>query len=227
MHSLLDTRQQWTLAAGAILLEANHLEFAAGYDIDLLEGKREGITEMLDRAWSSRDEESFRRQVESFRENRGHGADFDQDRALLSVMNYEEQENYIGGIIDEKRAAQFRVIQFYDSRLNTAGVSAWDWGRAISITRMAMQIGYMDEEMAWAFMFEMAQRIQRAYSSWTEFALAYIIGRQYWSEEFDEDGALEHFSLIEHLFERPDSPWNLMHWEEESIALPFELEREG
>ena len=26
---------------------------------------------------------------------------------------------------------------------------------------------------------------------------------------------------------RPDSPWNLMRWEEESIALPFEIEREG
>lgn len=226
MHSLLDARQQWTLAAGAILLEANRLEFATGYDIDMLEGKREGITEMLDRAWSIRDEESFQRQVESFRENRGHGADFDQDRALLSVMNYQEQENYIRGIIDEKRSAQFKIIQVYDSRLNTAGVSAWDWGRAISITRMAMQIGYMAEDAAWAFMHEMAQRIQRAYSSWAEFALAYIIGRQYWSEEFNEDEALAHFELIEPLLERTDSPWNLMRWEEDGIALAFDLERE-
>ncbi|MDQ0170961.1 DUF1266 domain-containing protein [Paenibacillus tundrae] len=227
MHSLLDTRQQWTLAAGAILLEANGLDFAAGYDIDILEGKREGITEMLNRGWSIRDEESFQRQMESFREDRGHQAGFDQDRALLSVMTYQEQENYICSIKDEKRRAQFRVIQVYDSRLNTAGIYAWDWGRAIAITRMAMQIGYVDEETAWAFMYEMAQRIQTAYSSWTEFGLAYIIGRQYWHENFEEHEALEHFSLIEPLLKRTDSPWNLLRWEEESIALPVDLEREG
>lgn len=227
MHSLLDTRQQWTLSAGAILLEANHLDFAAGYDIDKLEGKREGITKMLSGGWSIRDEESFRRRMDSFRENMGHQEGFDQDRALLSVMNHQEQENYICNLIDEKRRAQYRVIQVYDSRLNAAGICAWDWGRAIAITRMAMQIGYVDVETAWAFMYEMAQRIQRAYSSWTEFGLAYIIGRQYWHEDFEVDEALEHFSLIEPLLGRPESPWNLMRWEEESIALPFEIEREA
>ncbi|KQY88153.1 hypothetical protein ASD24_25905 [Paenibacillus sp. Root52] len=227
MHSLLDARQQWTLAAGAILLEANGLDFNSGYDLDLLEGKREGVTEMFERGWNIRDHESFRQQMESFREGSGHHDKFDQRRALLSVMTHQEQENYILSLEDEKERIQLQIIQFYDSRLSAATINAWDWGRAISITRMAMQIGYVDDETAWAFMYEMAQRIQQEYSSWTDFAIAYLIGRQYGYEELDEGEALEHFSLIEPLLERTDSPWNLVRWEEESVALPVILEREG
>ncbi|WP_338708321.1 DUF1266 domain-containing protein [Paenibacillus amylolyticus] len=226
MHSLLDTRQQWTLAAGAILLEANALEFATGYDIERLDGKREGIIEMFGRAWSIRDEQSFHQQMESFREGSGHHDKFDQHRALLSVMTHQEQENYILGLEEETLRTQLRVIQLYDSRLNAASISAWDWGRAISITRMAMQVGYVDEKTAWTFMYEMAQRIQKAYSSWTEFGLAYLIGRQYWHEELETESALEHFSLVEHLFERADSPWNVLLWEEATVGLPVEPERE-
>ena len=92
-------------------------------------------------------------------------------------------------------------------------ISAWDFGRYVTVCTFGYRSGYLTETETWDLMLPMARRIQLSYNSWQEYADDYLRGRAFWSlGQMRENGAvLRRLALI---LQTPKYPWGQIRWEE-------------
>lgn len=212
MNSLLSSSQLWALAAGDVLFHSNGFSYADEYalskgevDIDII---RE---EFLHESWSIVDEESAYSTLNWLAEV-GHRSEFNRVRNLMSLMTPQRQEQYIESQQEEFRAINAKVVQRYDKVLPEAGILAWDLGRAAAVCYLSAEIGYISKEYAWSYLLDNAVQLQQSYSSWQEYGLAYIIGRQFWDKDLDDSSTMLHHRLIQRQLTVPECPWSFLPW---------------
>lgn len=112
-----------------------------------------------------------------------------------------------------------RLVRNNAEEVHRCGCMAWDIGRAAVIAGWSHLGGYITEDEYWQLIKPMAQRIQRTYSSWQEYANGYELGRLYWAEGAEHPPTTD---AIATLLNEPKSPWLKMAWQVDLdvIVLP-------
>lgn len=71
------------------------------------------------------------------------------------------------------------------------GIQAWDWGRAVQVTRWGVSAGYLDRKEAWVVLDSLVDKVTAHYSSWQEYGRQYVLGAAYWRNILGEAPAPE------------------------------------
>lgn len=225
MSSHLSKSQLWALALGDVLLHNNRVHFTCQYDLARSGAEGDRINqEVLVDAWDIRDESSAWRVLNWLTVEGGHRVKFDRLRSGLPLMTPQQQNRYISSIQDEFSAVELLIIQRYHRHLPTAGILAWDLGRAAFICHLCMTFGHIQQEEAWHYLMQNAQLIQQSYASWEEYGMAYIIGRQFWAKELEDEVTVGHIRHIRHSLNQSDSPWRILSW---NMELEFQAAKIG
>ncbi|PJJ29271.1 DUF1266 domain-containing protein [Lacrimispora celerecrescens] len=143
----------------------------------------------------------------------GHRSDY---ASLMQVMEEddasglerEELAKYLSEIAGDEEEAYY-LINAYDNYLNygAGAIDGWDYCRAVSLCGWYYIAGYYTEQEALDKSLEIAQTIQKRFSSWDEMMDSYLRGYEYWSYE-SGDARRE---IYEDIKTRDNNPY-LLDW---------------
>ncbi len=137
----------------------------------------------------------------------------------LSVSLEDKDIDAMKNSIADPYSRELFEIHFYEKykdALMDKGLIAWDYARIVQISGWAYVAGYVSLEEAYDISMEASKVLQKAYSSWEEFAEHYMIGYEFWSGTFREDNttlAYKRHVLNQELLNDPDSPWSKLPWD--------------
>lgn len=208
----LSQAQLWMLALSAVLTEQN------GYGHDTLCG-REKTPELIEdnkhalkRDWGISNRTELINTLNWLIRD-GHGVDFLKERHFLSVISETAQNTYLNGLDkNSSKYTQYSLIKNYDKSIPNAGILAWDYGRYVFLCRDGIYLNYTSEEETWNLMLKVAKLAQKTYSSWREYGLAYIAGRQVWLNNISAESTEEQVYRVKNLIMDKESPWNRLDW---------------
>lgn len=114
---------------------------------------------------------------------------------------------------------------FYDqlaARGQVRDALAFDCARTAFLTRCIAGLGWCSEEHAWLVLLLNAQRAQDCFSSWEDYATAYVRARQIWLELHRTPATVagRDLQIVMQYLENPFSHWRALPWNEFKI---FEL----
>jgi len=89
--------------------------------------------------------------------------------------------------------------------------AGWDYPRAIMLARWGYTVGFLTEDEAWSFIWPLAQRLQRTFSSWQELGAAYLTARQTWYASQAQDRKFAEYAYMK-LVTTSTSPWRKYPW---------------
>ncbi len=121
-------------------------------------------------------------------------------------INYEkavEFGNNLRELMDGKRGND-PFVAFNEKNIDK-GILAWDMGRLVTVTRSAFDARYIDEQTAWDYIRKAWRLAAAEYSTWEEFATAYLIGRGMWGG--DSFTLIGMYDFTEHCVKDENSPW--------------------
>lgn len=206
---------RWINATCAILTENN------SGDHNLFGGMKPGdvskqATQMLlENYWDVTDKKSADETLDWIL-SEGHRTDFLELMQLLKEVGAEkETKEDLAGILGElegdKEAGPYLAQSFYDYlEFGDTAIDAWDYSRAISLLGWYYLAGYYTETEALDKALEVAQIIQKEFSSWDEFNQSYCRGYSYWAK----DDSSERWAIYEKLKSDPKGPFQ-MAWDTE------------
>ncbi|MNJ99860.1 hypothetical protein D3C87_176410 [compost metagenome] len=108
---------------------------------------------------------------------------------------------------DYRKLAQW--IQRTQKYVSDSGILAWDVARYIQLVRLCFVAGYFDDNEAWAQILKIAPVAEGKFSSWTEFAQSFLIGRTFWAGSESPEAK----AICERLLGHPASPWQFFSWD--------------
>ena len=202
----------WMLSLGAILAVQNDAPNDILYFYEKTKEAVEDIKRCLKRDWGIADKQKLLSTLDWLLTD-GHGVDFLRDRYYISTLSEDAQNAYLESLSKQSSEyIKFQLVKNYDKNLPQAGVLAWDYGRYVFLCRCGVLIDLISEEEAWKLMLKPAKLAQKAYSSWREYGLAYIAGRQTWLANISSESAEEQLEKIKSLIMDKNSPWNILDW---------------
>lgn len=89
----------------------------------------------------------------------------------------------------------------------SAGILAWDLGRLVTVARMSLDSGYIEQRELSRILAHVDSELRSNFSSWPQFAKSYIIGRASWSGQNMMLGGI--VGIAEDLMTDKNSPWVL------------------
>ena len=91
-----------------------------------------------------------------------------------------------------------------------SGILAWDMGELITLSRIAHELGYIDENTTWDYIEFAGEQCLRTFNSWEEIGKSYLIGQAMKQCKQDElKSAMECFNLA---VTDENSPWRNTHF---------------
>ena len=200
-HGYSDS-QLWCLGLGAILAQDNGEPHDRLQHLDKTDYKQ-----LLKAWWDVTGRNSLLETVDWLR-TEGHRVGFMKMWGKVSTLSTEEwqtlQENRK---VEPRTLHRMRVVKHYDCVLNGSGITAWDLARVVSVIRMGVTAGYVEEDEAWDMIYHEADAAQQIYENWYQFAQEYMIGRQYTMRNLDDIKGLDYLGHVHQLLVQPDSPW--------------------
>ncbi|AKN29853.1 hypothetical protein Ccar_02945 [Clostridium carboxidivorans P7] len=208
----LSEAQLWMIALSSVLGEQNDYRHDTLCGCEKTPELIEDNRHMMKRDWGISNKADLLGSLNWLLKD-GHGIDFLQERYFFSTLSETEQNTYLNRLDkNSSKYIQYSLIKNYDKITPNAGVIAWDYGRYIFLCRDGVFLNYISSEEAWNLMLKVAKLAQKAYSSWREYGLAYIAGRQTWLKNMSADSAEEQVSKIKNLIIDKESPWNTLDW---------------
>lgn len=208
----LTQAQLWILSLGAVLAEQNNSRHDILYGYGRTKEAMDSMRHVLKRDWGIASKSKLLSTLNWLLTD-GHGVDFLKERYYISTLSEEAKNAYIESLNKgSSEYVQSQLVKVYDKSLPQAGVSAWDYGRYVFLCRCAAATDLISEKEAWELMLKAAKLAQKAYSSWREYALAYIAGRQTWLTNISSDSAEDQLERIKTLIIDPNSPWKVLDW---------------
>ncbi|MFI9112958.1 DUF1266 domain-containing protein [Streptomyces venezuelae] len=125
---------------------------------------------------------------------------------------------------DPAEAREFlRRITHYEERFRADGLlppggrvdtlAAFDHGRAVNVVRLALGARYCDPQEAEESVLRVLEAARRAYGSWEEFSLGYVLARLIHFDEGDPEPMYqESLALHRALTQDPSSPYRNIPW---------------
>lgn len=105
------------------------------------------------------------------------------------------------------RVLKDKVNGSYLPKDYSAGILAWDLGRLVTVARMSLDCGYLEQHEVDRILAHVDKELSANFSSWPQFAKSYIIGRAVWSGQTMTLGGV--IGIAEDLMSDKDSPWVL------------------
>lgn len=136
--------------------------------------------------------------------------------AIRHALLEARMENYLGVIQSEAKAgrgAEAFVVATHLAPLHgdTLPIAAWDFGRYIFLCRSGYNSGWLTEKESWFRIIPAARLIQSSYSSWSEFATEYLVGRNFWDPSVaKENNDMRYFITM--LNFPPNGLWSTIPW---------------
>ncbi|OWA37230.1 hypothetical protein B9G55_03940 [Saccharibacillus sp. O16] len=204
----------WAAALGAPLLSQNGVQppyttascRAANFDSAFIlhalwnVTDAEGVYELAQRMWSGM-----------------HNPSFQEIRLALAGMTLDQRKKYVQSYREHERYEELYTVNLYMDRLPPAGIAAWDLGRLVFYLRCAGLEGYISEQEEAALLLHTAVRARYAYRSWTDYAVAYMAGRQFWAQDLSEEASEINYGILCSLLTGEQTPWRELEWD---IDLP-------
>lgn len=147
--------------------------------------------------------EEFRDFPEPFLRNDGSVNTSEVER-YLSLTKYPEM---IRDIDTEEMPYVLEYLRRTTHAKWNIGFLGWDYARYSHIVRLGYLAGYLDVSTAWMHARRIVPRMQKAFSSWEEFAESYLAGRIRWLRN---DGGMR--EVCDRLLSHPLSPWKAFGW---------------
>jgi len=205
----ISASQYWALSAGGMLSENNQEPMdrvITGDPVTAQDIAKQ--KQRMSQSWQVSDRASLL-QTLSWLEKEGHRAAWDE------LARYQSS----GGLALNSVAAKYKLdpnemndkvvlVRKYSPSFGRKSILAWDYGRYINVCRWGVTCGYLSESEAWRYMMPIARTIQRTFSSWNDFGLNYIVGRQFWDNTSDP----ETLQMYQWLCSSPESPWKKAAW---------------
>ncbi|MFO0739507.1 MAG: DUF1266 domain-containing protein [Labilithrix sp.] len=192
-----DPVKLWSLAVGATLIEQNQLRH------DEIGGWMPGpqaaqwCRNVISDSYGINNDKDFQERVD-WLTRVGHSAEAKQQLANLGpdpIRDYPKET----------------VVRAYRQQVERVGLLAWDLGRLAAVVAWGFHAGHVDENEMWRILHGNASRIQQAYTSWRDFADAYMMGRMWWAQGALNPKAKEAYTR---LIGNPMSPWNRLPWQQ-------------
>ncbi|WP_068618405.1 DUF1266 domain-containing protein [Paenibacillus tuaregi] len=209
----LSIGQKWALAIGETLLSLNGYSFNNNYYFIMDEEETASAADRLYDYWDINDKESAWSTLNILYEGGHNTRFFNLHRDRLSIMSPDKQEQYISTFTEQESKNELLIIQRYYDCLPRSGIHAWDLGRASYVCYTCLQLNYIEHDKAWSYLMKNAELAQQSYASWQEFGTAYMVGRQLWAGELDQERTEEHQWLIRNQFSDPNGPWLILPWD--------------
>ncbi len=206
-----DERAMRAFALGAVLFRMNGLLEETGFAWPA--SRKEELRKLLAHTWSVKDKETLEKHLSWLREEGGQ-ASYRKTESLLSALSLHDREAYFERL--NGNTALFnhaRLVQMYSGKLPPAGISAWDLGQYVFICRTAHSAGWMEADEAVERSLSAARQAQTLYRGWTEFAAAYLAGRQIWTNQPSAEAAKPYVDCVAKLLTEPRGLWRRLDWE--------------
>ncbi|GLY10829.1 DUF1266 domain-containing protein [Pseudobacillus badius] len=150
--------------------------FAVNQQFKMSMSKMRGVLEQ----WEIHEEEQLKPVLDNLLKS-GSREEFTQLQNYLSIIPEESRREAIEAMPDEKEESRKRAdfTNRYLRRVSPRNIAALDYAYCILLSRYGMKLGYMEPDEAEEYMIKAARLAQASYSSWVEYATAYIIGVQF------------------------------------------------
>ena len=210
----LTQAQLWMLSLSAVLARHNGYPHDTLYVAEKTQNNIDNIKRALKRDHGISDKSELLEVLNKFlTDGFRYGEYFFKERYFISALSEDTQNAYLMGLKkDSQLYIDYQLVKNYDKSLPKDGLLAYDYGRYVLTCRSAANIDLISAEEAWALMLKAAILVQKAYSSWREYGLAFIVGRQTWSSNLSLDSTEDQFARIKPLIIDPNSPWNKLEW---------------
>ncbi|MDO3411711.1 DUF1266 domain-containing protein [Saccharibacillus sp. CPCC 101409] len=207
----ISERELRAFALGAVLFRMNGLLEETGFSWPA--ARRDELRRLLEHTWAVTDEESLERHLNWLWEE-GAQASFRKTEAFLNTLSFRDQQNYFDRLgSDIALFNHARLVQMYSGKLPPAGIAAWDLGQYVFICRTGLSAGWLEAERAKQLALDAALRAQELYGSWTEYAVAYLAGRQVWTNQPSAEAAKAQIDCVSRLLTEPRSLWRRLDWD--------------
>lgn len=206
-----DERAMRAFALGAVLFQMNGLLEETGFAWPA--SRKEELRKLLAHTWSVKDKDTLEKHLSWLREEGGQ-ASYRKTESLLSALSLHDREQYFERL--NGNTALFnhaRLVQMYSGKLSCAGIAAWDLGQYVFICRTAHSAGWMEAEEAIERSISAARHAQTLYRDWTEFAVAYLAGRQIWTNQPSAEAAKPYVDCVTKLLTDPRALWQRLDWD--------------
>lgn len=206
-----DERTMRAFAMGAVLFQMNGLLEQTGFAWPA--ARKDELRKLLAHTWSVNDEETLERHLNWLWEEGGQ-ASYSKTESFLGALSFRDRENYFERL--NGNAALYnhaRLVQMYAGRLPRAGIAAWDLGQYVFICRTAHSAGWLEAERALELAAAASRRAQALYGDWTQYAIAYLAGRQIWTNQPSAEAAKPYIDCVSKLLTDSRSLWRRLPWE--------------
>jgi len=171
------------LAFAAIIARINHEPFEVLADVPITDELKKSTQKLLSDWWQVNSRIQLLDTLQ-WQENGGHRKIlWEKCNTLRSVPIEKLPDELVRGVKDKDEFNRNLVaaLSLRAPKRKVLDITAWDYGRYISLCRWGYVSGYISEQEAWEHIMPVARFLQASYSSWDEYADDYLRGREFWS----------------------------------------------
>lgn len=201
----------WGLACSAILFEKNEQDNVTLAGQPLTKACKARAKKSFSDVWKIYTRADYVKTYSNFLRTDDH-VQFSRLAKVVETMTPAEQTDFEKELTNKAQAYKFRIVKQYYKEVGPTGLLGWDLARAINCTRMAYAAGLIEEDEAWARIFNVAIRIQDNYNSWKDVGYSYLVGRKFWSESRSEEAGDDFDRAYERLTQLSSSPYKKCQW---------------
>lgn len=220
--------QLWSISLGAMLIQMNGMpqnQLSLIYSGSSASQQQERITDvktMLKESWDIKDRDTAI-EILSWLAEKGHSGEQymhiyqiiqeNPDLSAEEIVTKVIEANPKLQISTEEKKNQIAALEYVKKNLSKTGdnlIYAWDYGRFVFVVRSAYTVGYLTEEEAMTLIEEVGKRVRNRFHSWEEYGENYVVGREWWLQEFNGDEETE--SIYSQL-RQPLGQWTTIPWE--------------
>lgn len=201
---------RWINATCAVITEINGGSHDIFGGMEPGEDAKQVVQTALKNFWDVTDKESADETMDWLL-NEGHRTEYTEFMSSLKEYGADEGtredlEEFLGELGGDASAGPYLAQGFYDYiEFGPTAIDAWDYSRAVSLLGWYYLAGYYTETEALDKALEVAQTIQKKFTSWDDFNKSYLRGYSYWSESDYSD----RLAIYEKLKEQKDGPYQL------------------
>ncbi len=201
---------RWINATYAIITEINGDNHNLFGGMKPGEDAKQAVQTALKDYWGVTDRESADDTMDWLL-NEGHRTEYAELMSVLKEYGAAEEtkedlEKILGELEEDVNAGPYLAQSFYDyMEFGPTAIDAWDYSRAVSLLGWYYLAGYYTETEALDKALEVAQTVQKKFSSWDDFTKSYFRGYTYWSKSDYSD----RLAIYEKLKEQKDGPYQV------------------
>lgn len=162
----------------------------------------------LSKAWGITDRESALEIIRRLNEGM-HRIQYQNEMEVYEYFGYTSlSEEQLASLLEGNEAAYDMIVAY--QRGGEGAIDAWDYCRAMQVTREAYLAGYITEKEELDQMLQTAQTIQGRFSSWSEMMESYLRGYEYWAwsrESYEERKKI--YEMVNVFTSYFQIPWDL------------------